>query len=257
MSRILNFYLSGEYYRNNPTWDASDTDWKFGKLVKPLETILPQKSAQIVEIGCGSGELLKKLSSHWPEHQFKGFDIAPDAKRFWNHQNSNLSFAVGDFLAEPPSQPADVVLLIDVLEHLADPVTFLERLSPYSKYIMVHLPLDMTVVNILFDQRILRLRDSIGHIHYFTKAIGEKLILEGGYKVLDSFYSRAWKDSPNLSSMGKALRLVRAVLSSIDADRNAKILGGETLLITARSESHQLQQRASQGVDQKRKLENA
>lgn len=235
MSRILDFYLKGQYFKNNPTWDASDTDWKFHKFADKIRAHLPPKDGEILEVGCGSGALLKKLASDMPQHSFQGWDIAPDAKRFWGHDRPNLNFEVGDILETNLSKKADIILLIDVLEHLADPGTFLEKLKGKGKLIAVHLPLDMTLVNLIFDKRLVHLRDSIGHIHYYTKAIAEKLLQESGYDVILSEYSHAWKDSPNLRPMGRIARIFRWALSQISPTLNAKLLGGETLILIARS----------------------
>lgn len=235
MSRILDFYLKGQYFKNNPTWDTADTGWKIQKLSGKIQAHLPAQKARVLEVGCGSGELLKKLAAAMPQHSFHGWDIAPDAKRFWDHNQANLSFEVGDILESKTSEKADIILLIDVLEHLADPGTFLEKLRPKGKYVAIHLPLDMTLVNLVFDQRLVRLRDSIGHIHYFTKALAEKLLQESGYEVILSEYSHAWKDSPHLRPLGKLMRLFRWGLSKISPTLNAKLLGGETLIMVARA----------------------
>lgn len=234
MSRILDFYLKGQYFKNNPTWDASDTNWKFNKLADIIKSNLPSKGGEVFEVGCGSGALLKKLASEMPQHFFHGWDIAPDAKRFWDHKHSNLDFQVGDFLDSNVGKKADLVLLIDVLEHLADPGTFLESLSGRTGLIAIHLPLDMTLVNLIFDKRLIRLRDSIGHIHYYTKAIAEKLLHESGYEVVLSEYSNAWKDSPHLTTAGRVMRIFRWTLNLMSPTLNAKLLGGETLILMAR-----------------------
>jgi SAM-dependent methyltransferase len=235
MSRTLDFYLNGQYFKNNPTWDAADTYWKMLKLYDKILAQLPSQRASVLEIGCGSGALLKKLAMDIPQHSFKGWDIAPDAKRFWEHNQANLSFEVGDFLESKTSEKADIILLIDVLEHLADPGNFLEKLRLKGKCVIIHLPLDMTLMNLIFDQRLVHLRDSIGHIHYFTKALAEKLLRESGYEVVVSEYSNAWKDSPNLRPLGRIMRIFRWGLNKLSPTLNAKILGGETLVLVARS----------------------
>lgn len=237
MSRILDFYLKGQYFKNNPTWDASDTNWKFTKLHDELQATLPKSGGAICEVGCGSGELLKKFAQCWPEHKFMGWDIAPDAKNFWNHKQENLNFQVGNYITDSPKIGADTILLIDVLEHLADPATFLEDLQEKCQMLVIHLPLDMTVINVLFDGRLIQLRNTIGHIHYYTKALAEKLLEESGYEVVVSKYSNAWKDSPNLRLSGKIFRFIRSIVHFFSPSWNAKLLGGESLVLVAKRKS--------------------
>ncbi len=234
MSRILDFYRNGQYFKNNPTWDSTDADWKYQRFAKKIEAHLPEEQGTVWEVGCGSGALLKRLASEMPKHKFYGWDIAPEAKQFWNHSYSNLNFEIGDVLETGMSRAADVIMLIDVLEHLADPTTFLERIRNKGKYVIIHLPLDLTVINLIFDQKLLNLRDSVGHIHYYTKSIAEKMLRESGYEVLVSEYSNAWKDSPNLRLLGRLGRVFRKVFNWFSPALNAKILGGETLILIAK-----------------------
>jgi tRNA G46 methylase TrmB len=36
-----------------------------------------------LEVGCGAGLILQKLAGNFPEKQWTGFDILPDAEQFW------------------------------------------------------------------------------------------------------------------------------------------------------------------------------
>jgi len=236
MGRVIDFYTKGQYFKNNPTWDTADTDWKFGRLSSKLKHCLNKEGAHVLEVGCGSGKLLHKLAANMPEHHFHGWDISPDAQHFWDsYQQGNLQLNVGDYLERDADRKANVALLVDVLEHVADPLSFLEKLRNRVDYVVIHLPLDMNIVNVLFDRRLLVLRDSIGHIHYFTKALAEKMLVEAGYEIVSSDYSNAWKDSPNLRLLGRIGKVLRTVLHFISPTLNAKLLGGETLILVAKT----------------------
>jgi hypothetical protein len=78
------------------------------------------------------------------------------------------------------------------------------------------------------------MRDSVGHIHYYTKAVAEKMVQDAGYAIVSSEYSNAWKNSPNLSWAGKIARIFRWTLNKISPTLNAKIFGGETLILIAK-----------------------
>ncbi len=235
MGRIVDFYTKGQYFKNNPTWDTADTEWKFGRLNHKVESCLENGGESVLEVGCGSGKLLSSLAKKLPNHRFQGWDISPDAKHFWEeYRQENLELNVGDILERDTGFKREVILLVDVLEHVADPLSFLERLKPRASHVVVHLPLDMNVVNVLFDKRLVSLRDSIGHIHYFTKATAEKMMSEAGYEIISSEYSNAWKDSPNLRLLGKIGKVIRSFVYLLSPTLNAKLLGGETLILVAK-----------------------
>lgn len=79
----LDRYLNGDYAQKNPDWDSADASWKADKLHQLLAAhhCLP---SSIVEIGCGSGAILAALRGYYPQVSLAGFDIAPEASRFWS-----------------------------------------------------------------------------------------------------------------------------------------------------------------------------
>jgi 2-polyprenyl-3-methyl-5-hydroxy-6-metoxy-1,4-benzoquinol methylase len=81
----------------------------------------------VVEFGCGSGQTLLEIQNINPEIDVLGFDLYPV-------NNTKLSIIMSDlnnFDFDKHSvklQNTDVFLLLDVLEHLVDPWTFLNEL---------------------------------------------------------------------------------------------------------------------------------
>lgn len=120
-------YLTSEYLDHNPNWDVEDTPWK-ASIVAATLARNGIKPSSICEVGCGSGGCLAELRAIYPEAELSGFDIAPDAASFWTRYDGlNIHFEVGDAL-QRPSLKCDVLLMLDVIEHLADPHSFLAAL---------------------------------------------------------------------------------------------------------------------------------
>ena len=119
-------YLTREYLERNPTWDLEYTPLKASIVAGVLANngIHP---ASICEVGCGSGGCLAELRTIYPEVALSGYDIAPTAASFWTQYDGlNIHFEVGDVL-QKTSLKCEVLLMLDVIEHLPDPTAFFPR----------------------------------------------------------------------------------------------------------------------------------
>lgn len=227
-------YVSNDYLNHNPTWDYEDSPWK-AKQVLLLMKMHGLKPGKIVEVGCGAGGVLLELRNVFPDAKFFGFDIAPNAARFWSrHKSERISFVVGDFL-ELNSQYFDVLLLLDIVEHVPDPFDFLTRLRVHADYYVFHMPLDLCALSVFREQPLLHVRRKVGHIHYFTKSLALSLLEECDYTVIDWFYTGAAFSVPQRTWRTKIASLPRRIAYSINKDLGVRLLGGETLMALARA----------------------
>ena len=229
-----NKYMSDEYLRDNPSWDSEDSPWKAAFVPKILNGVeLIPKS--ICEVGCGAGGVLAELRKIYPNTELFGWDIAPSAEGFWEkHQNARINFTVGDFLALN-TRKFDVILLLDVIEHVADPFEFLSRLRGNANYYIFHFPLDLSATSILRERPILEARKKVGHIHYFTKSLALSLISECGYDVKDWWYSGAAFNGPRRNWKTILASFPRRLAYALNQDWGVRALGGETLYILAKN----------------------
>jgi len=231
MSLVEKFYTEGEFFRNNPDWDRQDTNWKLQKISPILEKYLNTVSSRsICEIGCGSADLLKRLALLYPQHQFYGWDISPHASLFWKDAPPNLHLRTGDFFLSSAIEQYDLIILLDVIEHVADPLTFLSNLKKYSRLILLHIPLDLSAVSAFFDQKLLHVRKSVGHIHYYTYQLALSLLEEAGLEIISSQLSNAWIDSPHRSKNIFA-QAIKYLIYQIFGKRAPNLIGGQTLFV--------------------------
>jgi SAM-dependent methyltransferase len=225
-------YLDGSYAAHNPTWDREDSPWKAAQVLEVLGAGL--RPRRIAEVGCGAGNVLLELAAALPEAQLSGYDISPDAEPFWR-QNSNprVRFARADFLAEA-AERYDLVLVLDVIEHVANPHSFLERIRARADHFVFHFPLDLSALTVLREAPLLHAREKVGHLHYYTRGLVLALLEECGLEVVRWRYTGAGLHAPHRSLRSRLAALPRALLSLVSRDLSARLLGGETLMVLAR-----------------------
>ena len=230
----LERYLSDKYLKDNPDWDMADSSWKSAMVLKLIKKnqLLPEN---FVEVGCGAGAVIAELSKSFPDSKFIGYDISPYAANFWDkYKSEKIRFECGN-LADLNKEHHDILMALDVLEHVADPFEFLKSLLNSAEYFIFHIPLDLSAVSVLRERPLLYVRNKAGHIHYFTKGIAVSLLQQCGYTVVDCFYTDASYSKKSCKRIRTYLaNLPRYVLNKINRDLCARMLGGQTLMILAK-----------------------
>jgi cyclopropane fatty-acyl-phospholipid synthase-like methyltransferase len=231
---MVQIYENGTYLENNPSWHEEDSPWKAQHIQKIIarNSLNPQK---ICEVGCGAGEILNQLSEHYDHHkEFFGYEISPQAFRLCKAKSKpNLTFSLLNLLAEK-SAYFDIVMAIDIFEHVEDYFGFLRKLKEKGEYKILHIPLDLSVQTVLRASPIIKNRESVGHIHYFTKETALETLRDTGYEIIDYFYTAGASELPNRGWKSNLLKLPRKLLFLINSDLAVRILGGYSLLVLAK-----------------------
>ena len=227
-------YQNGEYASANPTWHEEDSAWKAGHILRLLqqEGLEP---ATVCEIGCGAGGVLSSLHEQLPSSEvLVGYDVAPQAIELaQRHATSRLRFVQGEFV--PASAPYDLALLVDLIEHVENPFELLRDVARNCRYCVLHIPLDMSADMVIRGTPLTRVRSLVGHIHYFTKDLALALLAETGFDVVAHAYTGSMVDRPARSPKTLLARIPRKALFGVAPDFTARVLGGYSLLVLARS----------------------
>ena len=226
-------YTGEVYLQANPSWDIEDSPWKVDQVVRMMRRhhLAP---ASIAEIGCGAGAILAGLRGPFPDAELYGYDIAPGAAGFWSrYASARIEFTLGDFFQFSHRQ-YDVLLVLDVIEHLANPFDFLARLSGHARHHIFHIPLDLSAVSVLREAPLLHVRKKVGHLHYYTKGLALTMLEESGYQVVDSSYTGAGFTAPQRGWLARMASLPRRLVGAMAKDAGVRLFGGETLMVLAR-----------------------
>ncbi|MGB7415017.1 MAG: class I SAM-dependent methyltransferase [Thermosynechococcaceae cyanobacterium] len=231
---MKSIYIDGEYLDNNKDWHLEHSPWKAEK----IQEILSQNQISfdsLVEVGCGAGGILYELTKYYRDADIEGFDISPQVEDLWNQLPENsINLQVKDFLKSDKFY--DVLLLIDVFEHIPDYLDFLNSITSRSKHFIFHIPLDMNVQGLLRELPI-RHRNTVGHLHYFSKSTAIRTLEDSGFKIIDCFYTA--EDLELKTSFNKRLLApVRKVSFKLKPDLTVKLLGGWSLMVLAQASEH-------------------
>jgi cyclopropane fatty-acyl-phospholipid synthase-like methyltransferase len=231
---MTEIYKNGMYLENNPSWHEEDSLWKARQIKSLIErNALTPKS--ICEVGCGAGGIINQLFEQYKgEGKFFGYEISPQAFRLCEKKSKpNLTFLLKDLLSESDAR-FDIVMAIDVLEHVEDYLGFLKKLQKKGEYKVFHIPLDLSVQTVLRSSPIINARKSVGHIHYFTKETALQTLGDTGYEVVDWFYTAGSMELPKQGWKANLLKIPRKIAFSVHKDLAVRILGGYSLLVLAK-----------------------
>ncbi len=227
-------YKDGQYLELHPTWHAEDSSWKAKQILRLIDRNRLQPKS-VAEIGCGAGEVLNQLQLLLPTScSFSGYEISPQAFEICKGRESpRLHFHLRDLLQEGAAY-FDIVLAIDVFEHVEDYFGFLKELHRKGRYKIFHIPLDLSVQAVLRSSPILLGRKILGHIHYFTKETALATLSDTGYEILDYFYTTHSLDLPAKSFKALLAKMPRRMLFKLCPDLTVRVLGGFSLLVLTR-----------------------
>jgi SAM-dependent methyltransferase len=243
-------YISGEYLKKNPLWHAGESPWKARYILQIMakNRIAPRT---ICDVGCGAGEVLRLLQEGMDEEcMFWGYEISPQAFKLSQHRaNERLHFKLADIRQEEGTH-FDLILLMDVVEHIEDYFSFLRETQPKSEYKIIQIPMDINACQVLLGN-LVRFRADFGHIHYFTKDVALQMLKDLGYEVVDYLY--AWQANSFQFELNEIIRtrrnlprrlvgliartilaVPRRILFAIHKDLTVRAVGGWRLLVLAR-----------------------
>lgn len=227
-------YISGKYLAHNPTWDEAVAPWKAEKIYRLLRQyqITPES---VCEVGCGSGAILAELRHYWgPDCRLVGYDIAPSLVDFWHrYASQQLDFRLADFPVPGKSEFFEVLLIIDVLEHLENPFEFLRQALSQARWFVFHIPLDLHAQGAIRTSTLLRAHHQTGHLHYWNKDLALTLLGECGLKVIHWEYTAGSVELPTASRARRLASWPRRWLYALAPDLAVRLLGGYSLLALA------------------------
>jgi len=127
----------GERYRRFVAWDP-DLYLRFGgPRLRPAADLLarvpPVEAREVVDLGCGTGNVTRLLAERWPGARVVGVDSSPEMLARAKAELPELRWVEGDVAVWEPAGPVDVVASNATLHWLDDHETLLSRFAGWLR----------------------------------------------------------------------------------------------------------------------------
>jgi SAM-dependent methyltransferase len=138
-----------------------------------LDDVLPgHPPASVLEVGVGEGEVSGRVRDRYPGARFVGVDL-PDDDLATHWRRRGLHGAFADIAHLPFGDDAfDLVLAIEVLEHVPDPVAALTELGRVARsYLVLSVPREpiWRIANMARGKYLRHLGNTPGHIQHWSR----------------------------------------------------------------------------------------
>jgi SAM-dependent methyltransferase len=112
--------------RMNNMYNDKSADY-FAQARTEIEPLLPPNAARVLEIGCGAGGTMRWLRGRRTVQYAAGMEMAPEQAVLAATAFDLVLTGNAETLDIPPGG-FDLIIILDVLEHLVDPWTMVQRL---------------------------------------------------------------------------------------------------------------------------------
>jgi SAM-dependent methyltransferase len=231
---MKNIYVDGQYSQQNPNWHQEDSAWKAQQILGIIRRHNLQPKS-ICEIGCGAGEILAELHKEMKTTSFTGYELSPQAYELCvKREAERLRYSLSNLL--DTEARFDVLLCIDVFEHVPDYLSFLEGLRRHAKHFVFHIPLDLSLLSMVRPQRLLQTRYEVGHLHMFSCELALAVLKDTGFEVVQSVFTSG---ACELSGGRRRLRtflanIPRYCIGAASKRLSTLMFGGYSLLVLAK-----------------------
>jgi len=232
-SIISPFYQSGNYYATHADPDQ-DSPFKAKAFLDLWHRALGERHVSVssyADVGCGGGGAAALVAEGLRQdghclEEVAGYDISPHVLTL---RHKEVTFYYEDFCKVDAEY--DVVTLFDVMEHVPNPVDFLKGVAERCSFIGLHIPLDRSLMNCLFDRFRQRLKYP-GHLIVLDTPMALNLIAMSGILALDYTYTHGYSaPSGTMTFLQRAAYPVRAFLAHVSPWLSSRIVGGVSLMI--------------------------
>jgi SAM-dependent methyltransferase len=221
-------YNDGRYFSRNPDWHESDAAWKASQVLSLLDE-RNFRPASIVDIGCGTGGVLEVIAGALDGTRLVGYDLSAQAIGMVE-RSRRVELRVGT--PHDVHEHYDLLLSLDVFEHVEDYLGFLRSLRPIADWFVFHIPLDISAQSVVREQPLIAVRASVGHLHYFTRATALASLQTAGFEIVcDRLLLPS--DMPGRRAPTRIANMPRSLGRRLIPQLSARILGGSTLLVLA------------------------
>ncbi|MGC1373988.1 MAG: class I SAM-dependent methyltransferase, partial [Candidatus Sulfotelmatobacter sp.] len=150
-------YQGGAYLKTHPSWHVEESPFKVRQILRMLKRHRLALRT-LCDVGCGAGAVLAELQQYLPaDCSCWGYDVSQDAIAMATARaKHNLQFRLHDIRRDDCAQHFDLMLVLDVFEHVDDYIGLIRDIKTKAKYKLFHIPLDLSVQAVARQNGLLR-----------------------------------------------------------------------------------------------------
>lgn len=202
--------------------------------IKELSEVIPSdfRIRSLLDVGSDAGLITQAIGERHKANQVDALDLSDQAIELTRIAlNSFPKSEVKQCTLEEyqPQRSYDMIMFIDVLEHLNDPVNTLKTAAKLSHFLAVRSPLEESQMNRLekkyFGRDYQRLMEQrYGHIQHFSQESFREILDAGGFDVINTRYFRIPNNADVLKKTSH--KLFEKAVSFFAKDKYPKVWGG-------------------------------
>lgn len=175
---------------------TSPTSFRLQNILSAAKS-LPTKEPKILEIGCGAGQFIRAVKQHLPSADCHGCDISQTALDEAIALNDGVKYSLCSDVLPYADGTFDLVLVLDVLEHVQSPENFtleLKRVLKTDGLFFSFIPCEGDYTNFIYWlQKFGFLKDitkqCAGHINQWSRKKWIAMVESLGFKKIGVTYS--------------------------------------------------------------------
>jgi len=205
---IRSLYSTNEYITKNPTLHEEDSPWKVSKITPLIDEMfnlgyINDNKINLLDVGGGAGIILRDISNYIDRYygikvNKYALDLSPDMLEIQKKHNPCLRILNEDIRETSlANKEIDLALMIDVLEHVPNPIKALTELRRIAKVVIFKVPLESNIlyntIDIMTDGKSReRSIKQFGHINIYNYWSLKSQIENYCGKIIDDYYTNVF-----------------------------------------------------------------
>jgi SAM-dependent methyltransferase len=247
VERATNLYNADAYESNTSNWEDSASVFRAKAFYEAMSKGgVTDQVTSILDVGCGSGGVLMKLSKGYGNKignglaRYDGIDLSANAIGVANRLYPRASdhavyFSVGLINDENVNDKYSIVSLIHVLEHCPDMLEMLGACEKKADYLYINVPIEVNLLYTLRRTVLVNQYLSYGHLHFFNEKFFLCWLEKNGFEVLSTVYSPDFEVPKSGASYQMARWLRRWIGIGVGPAIATWLLGGNSFGVLVRS----------------------
>ena len=194
---MTDIYNNNTYIANNPTIHSEDSEFKFKNIEPLLNNINIEKNQiKILDVGGGAGIIGKYVLDFFENKNimvlFDSLDLSTEMLKVQKKNNPAIKKIINCTIEECKENNYDLILMIDVIEHIERKNDTAKILNKISKYIIYNIPIEKNLFDFIKNLTLLfryyrNQRKTLGHVHFFSVKTANDF-LKKHHEIIDSFF---------------------------------------------------------------------